>query len=151
MRDTERLRRAIGKIVAGLSADARLVWDEMESDARRVADGEDVTPELPSGFDDLPPSEQDSLLEALDLSGELLEAQSAENEGMAALMRQAKGVITRAQELEPDIGSNPTVGEAVAALKRHGVNPGLSPELEEMIVHVHTGEGDAGKGARLND
>ena len=143
MRDTEQLRRDLGEIVAGLSADARRVWDEIEEDAKRFVDGEDVVPELPSGFDNLPSSERDVLRGALRLSEELHAAVGAENEGMAALMGQAAGVIARAQEVEPGIGDNPTLEEAIAALKRHGVNPGLSPELEDMVVRVPTGESDA--------
>jgi hypothetical protein len=119
------------------------VWHEIEKDAKRFVDGEDVVPELPSGFDNLPSSERDALLGALQLSEELHASMEAEKKGMAALVRQAKGVIKRAQELEPGIGDNATLEEAIAALKRHGVNPGLSPELEDMVVRVPTGESDA--------
>jgi hypothetical protein len=117
------------------------VWDEIEEDAKRFVDGEDVVPELPSGFDNLPSSERDALLGALQLEEELHASMAAENEGMAALMRQAKGVIKRAQELEPGIGDNATLEEAIAALQRHGVNPGLSPELEDMVVEVRRRQG----------
>lgn len=140
MQDVEQLQRDLEEVVAGLSPDARRVWGEIEGDAERFAHGEDVAPEFPSGFDELLQSERDAVLRAVRLSEELHAALGAENEGMAALMRQAEGVITRAQELEPSLGDNPTLGEAIAALERHGVNSGLSPELEEMMVRVPTTE-----------
>lgn len=136
MQDVEQLRRELEEAIADLSPDARRVWDEIEENAERTASGEDVAPDLPAGFDNLPPSERDALLQTLRLSGELRAALAAEDEGMAALMNQAAGVITRAQELEPSIGDNPTLGEAIAALERHGINPGLSPELADMVVKV---------------
>ncbi|MDP9474808.1 MAG: hypothetical protein M3R38_03810 [Actinomycetota bacterium] len=136
MRDAEELRRELEEAVAELSPDARRAWDALEDARERVVAGEEVPAELPPGYDDLLPSEQAALLRAVRLSADVHAAQAREEEGMVALMRQAEGVIRRAQELDPGAGDDLTLGEAVAVLRRRGVNPGISPELEELVVWV---------------
>jgi hypothetical protein len=139
MHDVEQLRRDLEEAVAELSPDARRAWDTLEDAAGRVAAGEDVAPEMPPEYDDLLPSEQAALLRVVPLSGALYAARAEEEEGMVALMYQLEGVIGRAQELEPGLGEGVTLGEAVAAPKRHGVSAGISPELEDLVVEAPAG------------
>ena len=136
MQDSEQPRRDLEEAVAELSPDARRVWDAIEEAGQRAARGEEVAAEMPPEYDDLLRSEQAALLRAVRLSGDAHAAGAAENEGMAALLRQAGGVIRRARELNPGIGDDLTLGEAVAVLRRHGVSPGIPPELAEMVVEV---------------
>lgn len=136
MQDIEQLRRDLEDAVAELGPDARRVWDAIEEGNRRLARGEEVPAELPPGYDALPPSEQDALIRAVQASADLHGAEAEEEEGMVSLMRQGEGVIRKARELEPAAGDDLKLGEAVAILRRHGVNPGISPELEGMVVEV---------------
>ncbi len=136
MRDIEQLRRDLEEAVAGLSPAARRVWEAVQEREKRMTAGEDVEFEMPPGHDALLPSERDDLLRALRASAEVHAANAEENAGMSALMRQAAGVIRRAQELEPGLGDEITLGEAMAILERHGESSGLSPELADMVVEV---------------
>lgn len=136
MRDIEQLRRDLEEAIAGLSPEARSVWEAIQEREQRMAHGEDVEFEMPPGHDALLPSERDNLLKALRASAEVHAANAEEHAGMSALMRQASGVIRRAQELEPGLGDKITLGDAIAVLERHGEASGLSPELEDMLVEV---------------
>ncbi len=134
--DIEQLRRDLEEAVAELSPDAQSVWKVLEEARERAVAGEEVAAEMPPEYHELLSSEQAALLQAVRASAAVYAASVAEEEGMVALLRQAAAVITRAQELEPGIGDRATLGEAVAVLSRHGVNPGISPELAEMVVRV---------------
>lgn len=146
MRDIEQLRRDLEEAVAALSPDARRVWETLqEYEEARVEGGEEHAVELPPGYSALPPSEQEALVRVLRASAEVNAAQAEENEGIAALMHQAVGVILRAQELEPGLGDNPALEDAIAVLKRHGEPSGLSPELSDMVVEVPTERSETGE------
>ena len=136
MHDLERLRRELEDAVAELGPEALRVWKVLEEAGKRAAAGEEAAAEIPPGYHDLLPSERAAVLRVVRASAALHGAEAEKEEGMVALMRQGEGVIRRAQELEPGIGEHATLEEAVAVLQRHGVNPGICPELEEMVVEV---------------
>jgi hypothetical protein len=136
MQDTERLRRKLEEAEAELSSAARRVWATIRKDADRKVRGEEVAPEPPPGYYDLPPSDHAALDRTLRIVIDLHAAEAAEAGGMAALMRQLKGVVMRARRLEPGLGERVTFGEAFAVLDRRGEKPGFSPELAEMVVEV---------------
>jgi len=133
MRDIEQLRRDLEEAIAGLSPEARSVWEAIQEREQRMSHGEDVEFEMPPGHDALPPSERDNLLKVLQASAEVHAANAEGNASMPALMRQAPGVIMRALELEPGLGDVITLGEAMVILERHGEASGLSPELADMV------------------
>ena len=137
MNHVEQLQRDLEEAVAELTPDARRVWVAVEEDIERE---EEVPTELPPEYEDLRPSEKGALVRVVTLLQRVHEAQAAEAEGRESFLYQAMAVITRAQELEPNIGEDLTLSEAVAVLQRHGVNPGLSPEAAEMVVEVPTEE-----------
>jgi len=140
MRGIEQLRRDLEEAIADLSPAARSVWEALEAHEARMESGEEPPIELPPGYDDLLPSEQDALGRVLQASAEVHAAAAEESAGMFAGMRQAADVIRRAQELEPGLGDEITLGEAMAILERHGESSGLSPELADMVVEVPTQE-----------
>jgi hypothetical protein len=135
MHDTERLRDNLEESISELTPATREVWEVLVERGERAARGEEYIADLPPEYDGLVRSEQAALMRVVNLSGDLHAASAAENEGMAALMRQAQGTIVRAQRLEPD-ADNLTLEGAVAVLRRHGLGSGISPELAEMVVEV---------------
>jgi hypothetical protein len=140
MQDVEQLQRDHEEAIAELTPDARRVWIAIEEDMERADRGEEVPAEMPPEYEDLHPSEQGALVRVVKLSARVYEAEEAEAEGMKSLLNQAIAIFRRAQELEPSIGEGTTLSEAVAVLQRHGVNPGLSPEVSEMVIEVPTEE-----------
>ena len=70
------------------------------------------------------------------LMEEAYEASAKEARGVADLHSQLAVLILRAQALDPSLGEDTTVGEAIMVLKRHGEPVGVSEEVLEMIVKV---------------
>lgn len=60
----------------------------------------------------------------------------AYHEGMLGFVRQVQRVVERAQAVEPGMGPNPTIEQAVAVLKRHGEPLGISEEALETTVAI---------------
>ena len=81
-------------------------------------------------------SDQSVLLGINKLLGEAYEASKQENQGWEDLHHQIGRIIERAQELEPSLGDDATVGEAVAVLRRRGETVGVSDEVLEMVIEV---------------
>jgi hypothetical protein len=84
----------------------------------------------------LPRAEQAVLLKLNNLLLEAYEASASEHQGWANLHLQMARLIERAQELDPSLGENATLKEAIPVLKRHGIPLGISDEVLEMIVWV---------------
>jgi hypothetical protein len=71
---------------------------------------------------------------------EAIEARIEQMRGGTDLIRDMMRLIERAWELEPSLPSGVTLGEAAAALKKHGVPLGISEEVFGMLMDVRTGE-----------
>jgi hypothetical protein len=134
----EELKAQLDEAVEELAPDARDLWDEIEH--RREA-GEKVDPTATEWFVEpyleLLQSERDGLDRVNAIARAYYEAKIEESEGWISMGEQMMSIISRAKELDPSLGINPTTGEAVAVLKKHGINPGVSDEvLNEMQVEV---------------
>ena len=87
-------------------------------------------------MESLPTSDRHVLVNISRFFAEAYDARIRESQGWADLHRQLAGLIVRARELDPSLGADATLGEAIVVLKRHGEPLGISDEVLEIALEM---------------
>ena len=129
----------IGKAFQRLSPEGVEVLNEVMVLTHKVATGRDL-PEAGDPADigtrlgGLPEEDSTVVLKIAELMGAAFTASAEKQRGERDLFRQGQRIVDRARELDPTLDM--PLGEAVAALKRHGEPAGISDEVLEMEMEV---------------
>jgi hypothetical protein len=87
-------------------------------------------------FSPLPQRDKDMCLAIVKHIEEAFAAMTEEAKAMKGLCTTVVAVFVRAEELDPSLPEDATLGDAIQVLERHGETAGISQEVLEMAVEI---------------